>query len=612
MLTRCRCLVLGAARCRMPRKGWETWPSDGMSPGPTDVQVDEIMMPSRIADPTRSPRLVPLCRRGTLLDSAFLSVVILSSTLLYVTRLGFYSDDWAFLSIMSTSDDRSLLGLWHQQYQFNANLQMRPTQVLYQAVLFTLFGLEPLGYHIVNALMITIMTVLVYWVLRELGLSRSVAIAVAAAYGLIPNYSTDRFWFAAFGYTLTMAFYLLSLYADLRAARSRSQSLLWWKLIALLGLLAASLGYEVVLPLLLLNVVLTWWHARRLHAAGLSGRLGRWGAILFLGSNIFMIAALLVYKSVTAQGVGLPPDETAFYAVRLVVGAVVVNYGTYGLGLPYALIWGARNASGLILVSGLGLALLVLGYLNLVARHEGGFPGRTAWRRLIAGGLVVFALGYAIFLSTGRIGFSSTGIFNRVAGLGWLCTMFQSSLVRRRCFAALIAGLCGAGFVIDNVLAVAWASAWSRERIVLEEIQESLPVLPSHGTLIVHRICPYVGPAIVYESNFDLASALRLTYGDPTLKADVVTDRLSIGQDGLKTQFYGFTSIYPYSSSLLLYDLQERRVVSLSDVQAATRYLGANDSGSSMNCTGGVPGRGALVLPTDELYLRLEARGFHP
>jgi hypothetical protein len=390
-------------------------------------------------------------------------------------------------------------------------------------------------------------------------------------------------------------------------------------------LLAASLGYEVVIPLLLLNVALTWLHARRLCDAGLSWRLGRWRASLFLGSNILMIAVLLVYKSVTAQGVGLPPDETAFYAVRLVVGAVVVNYGTYGLGLPYALMWSGGNANGLILLFGLGLALLVLGYLNLVARHEGGFPGRTAWRRLTAGGLVVFALGYSIFWSTGRIGFSSTGIFNRVAiagalgfalsmvaGLGWLCTKFQSSLVRRRCFAALIAGLCGAGFLINNVLAIAWASAWNKERMVLEEIQEALPVLPPHGTLIIHKMCPYVGPAIVYESSFDLASALQLTYGDPTLKADVATDRLVIGQDGLRTQFYGFRSMYPYSRRLLLYDHGEKRVASLTDVQAATRYLGAHGSESSMSCPQGDPGRGALVLPTDELYLRLEARGFHP
>jgi hypothetical protein len=583
------------------------------------------MMSSRIGGRSMSLRLAALHRRGNLLDSAFLSLIILSSAIFYVTRLGFYSDDWAFLRIMSTSDDRSLLGLWHQQYRFNANLQMRPTQVVYQSVLFKLFGFAPLGYHIVNTLIITVVAVLLYWVLRELNLPRFVAIAIAAVYGLLPNYSTDRFWFAAFGYALSMAFYLLSLYADLRAVRSRSRSLLGWKLIALLGLLVASLGYEVVIPLLMVNVVVTWLRARRLYDAGLSGRLGRWGAILFLGSNLFVIAVLLVYKSVTAQGVGLAADETAFHGVRLVVGAIFTNYGTYGLGLPYALVWSGVNANRFVLVFGLVLTLLVLGYQILLFRNECGFPERTAWRRLIAGGLAVFALGYAIFVSTGRIGFSSTGIFNRVAiagalgfalsivaSLGWICTRFQSSRVRSRCFAVLIAALCGAGFLINNVLATAWVTAWNRERIVLAEIQESLPVLPSHTALILHGVCPYIGPAIVYESNFDLASALQLMYRDPTLKADVATDRLMIGQDGLRTQFYGFRSMYPYSERLLLYDHERKRVASLSDVQAATRYLATGNPESSMKCARGVPGRGTLVFPTDELYLRLEARGFHP
>jgi hypothetical protein len=583
------------------------------------------MSSSRTASTYGSPRLGPRYRHGNLLDSAFLSVIVLSSAVLYVTRLGFYSDDWPFLSILSTSDDRSLLGLWQQQYRFNANLQMRPTQVAYQAVLFKLFGLEPLGYHVVNALMMAIVTVLLYLVLRELDLSRVVAVAVAAVYGLIPNYSTDRFWFAAFGYTLTMAFYLLSLFADLRAAGSRSWSLWGWKITALLALLVASLGYEVVVPLLVVNVVLVWLHARHLHDAGLSGRVGRWGAILFLGSNLFMIVVLLAYKSVTAQGVGLPPDEAPFYAVRLVVGAIFTNYGTYGLGLPYAGAWAIGNANVLILVSALVLALLVLGYLVLVSREEGGFAGHAAWRRLMIAGLAVFGSGYVIFFSTGRIGFSSTGIFNRVsiaaalgfavsllAGLGWLCTRLQKPLVRRRCFVTLVAGLCGAGFLINNALALAWASAWSRERMVLEEIQESLPALPSHSTVILQGVCPYVGPAIVYESNFDLASALQLTYGDPTLKADVATERLLIGQDGLRTQFYGFRSLHPYSRRLLLYDHEEKRVAFLSDMQAATRYLGGPDRGASMSCPKGVPGRGTLVLPTDELYLRLEARGFRP
>ena len=70
--------------------------------------------------------------------------------------------------------------------------------------------------------------------------------------------------------------------------------------------------------------------------------------------------------------------------------------------------------------------------------------------------------------------------------------------------------------------------------------------------------------------------------------------------------------MYPYSRRLLLYDHGNKRVASLPDVQTATRYLAGHGSGSSMNCAPGVPGQGALILPTDELYLKLEARGFHP
>ena len=39
---------------------------------------------------------------------------------------------------------------------------------------------------------------LLYLVLRRLQPSRTLAFAVALVYVLLPNYSTDRFWFAAF------------------------------------------------------------------------------------------------------------------------------------------------------------------------------------------------------------------------------------------------------------------------------------------------------------------------------------------------------------------------------------------------------------------------------
>jgi hypothetical protein len=108
------------------------------------------------------------------------------SVIPYVTRLGFYSDDWAFLGVLSTSD-QSFTGLWERQYEFNVSLRMRPTQVIYNAMLYMLFGLAPLGYHIVNIVVLATMTVLLYMVLRELGFSRPMAVAIPALYALLPQ-----------------------------------------------------------------------------------------------------------------------------------------------------------------------------------------------------------------------------------------------------------------------------------------------------------------------------------------------------------------------------------------------------------------------------------------
>lgn len=116
------------------------------------------------------------------------------------------------------------------------------------------------------------MTLLFYITLRELGQPRLLTLTVPLVYVLLPHYSTDRFWIAAFQANLSIALYFLSLYADLRVLQAQAARMWTWKLLSIACLLGSTLAYEVVLPLFLLNVVLVWYRARKLHGQEGAGR----------------------------------------------------------------------------------------------------------------------------------------------------------------------------------------------------------------------------------------------------------------------------------------------------------------------------------------------------
>jgi hypothetical protein len=78
-----------------------------------------------------------------------LTALVILSLALYVPRLDFYSDDWAFLSKLNLAADQSMSGLYHALK--SPVTAMRPLQIYYLAALYSVFGLSPLGYHLVNA-----------------------------------------------------------------------------------------------------------------------------------------------------------------------------------------------------------------------------------------------------------------------------------------------------------------------------------------------------------------------------------------------------------------------------------------------------------------------------
>ena len=546
-------------------------------------------------------------------DCLFLTLVVLISLILYVKDLGLYSDDWHFLGLLSNSGDQSLFGLIGSVFP---DTRLRPIESLYVAGLYWLFGFQTLEYHIVNAVVFTFTILLFYLSLNELIHLRLFTVAIPLVYALLPNYSSNRFWFIAFVITLSIGLYFLSLYSDLRALRARRARIWRWKLLGLFALLCSALGYEVALPLFLLNPVLVWWRAKQY--PGPNKDLTRKIVLVSLASNALGVAAIVFYKLLTARG---EPDlfvhrmgifgDYASHLVKLAVGAIGINYGSYGIALPLKIAQVLRsypNPKVLALAALIGLA--VFGYLYRISdRLVKDAPGENSYFKMMGFGFIVFVLGYSIFLTNSQVGFSPTGVYNRsaiaaalgvaisfVGVIGWVSWVLPSPRVRRSVFCLLVSLLCAGGYLLNNTIAGFWIDASREQKDIIAAVRRQFPTLPPGTTLLLDGVCPYTGPGIVFECYWDVSGMLKMYYGDPGLKGDIVKHNLRIEEQGLFTSIYNERRLYPYSEKLFVFHVGQNKFYQLSDADAARRYFQDVNPDYKSNCPEAEEGYGAPIL----------------
>lgn len=538
---------------------------------------------------------------------------MLLSLILYVGSLGFYSDDWSFLGSLSLSADRSLGGLVQSIY--SPNVQMRPVQLVYLAGLYQLFGERPLGYHWVNAVVFLSGILLFHLVLRKLGLSRTFAIAIPLLYGLMPNYSTNRFWYAAFQANLSLSLYFLSFYSDLEAVESEQAKAWFWRMVSLISLVTSALAYEVFMPLFLINPLLIWQRDRTVSQ---SRTLRSW----LLGINWIILINLFAFKAASTtrmaeENIGSQLLANIRQALSLKFGeysfglnfkqAIAVHYGVYGVGLSRTVLQAlSQQFDWKICVLALILGLAIFQYLDRIHQAE---IHAEQMLKSIGVGFVVFGLGYAVFFTNHNVGFSPTGIINRTAiaaavgvalsivgSVGLLSCILKTKRSRHQFFCGLLALICASGCFINNFLAAFWITAYQQEKIVLSSIYQQFPSLPTDSVMLLDGVCPYVGPAIVFESNWDLAGALSMLYQDYTLQADVVTPRLTIEQNGISTLIYSLGKKYAYDR-LFIYHFGRKTVHPITSPESAQLYFQTFPTNRDPDaCPKGYPGFGVPIF----------------
>jgi hypothetical protein len=514
-------------------------------------------------------------------DSLFLTTIVILSCLPYVGGLGLYSDDWGFLSSLHHSDG-SYSGLLASVMDV---LAPRPVQGHVLASLYWLFGLDPLGYHAVNSVALTAAVLLFHLSLRALGCSRLLALVVPLIFGLLPHYSTDRFWIAAFQANAAMLLYFASLYADIRFVRHSSGLGWWWKALGTLALIGSVLAYEVTAALFLVSVIAL------LYIAGIRRRRP-WGrgtvpAALAIASNVLVLALTIGYKLTTTVRADLA-GGLRYRALRVFTEAVPVHLGEYGIALPLKVGRALRDYPDAVAAAvSMLIGLLVGVYLYRVVRTAVGPFDRAGWLAVSLLGGILFVAGYGVSLMTWEIGFHTTGANNRTAigaavgvswiftgAIGWLSSRLRAERHRWVAFSCLVALLTGSATLLTNTVAGFWVSAARQQDTLIAEIREQFSSLPSGGTLLLDGICPFEGPAPVFVTSWDMTGMLELTYRDWSLRGDVVRPNTEVLPEGVRTVLFDdVINLYPWGDDLIVFHAGTRTRATLSSLAAAQQYF---------------------------------------
>ncbi len=557
----------------------------------------------------------------TFTDITFLILIVLLSRILFVFNLGFYSDDWSFLEMFFFGDQNFL-----QNY--------RPVYLFNWYLMYSFFGFSTAGYHIINTLVFFLTAILLYISLKKLKFPRIFVLTIPLLFILLPHYSTIHFWICVIQINLCLSLFLISLYFDLKALEADLPKLLLWKLISMVAIIANVLTYELFLPFFYLSLIITFYYYRQLKinnpelvGKGKIVNVKKLVALLF--TNFLFLKIALIYKlfftvtSFRMMGSEVSFTEHLYYlflnAIRLdyneydygfnIIQSLKTAFVEYGIQLPEKLITIYNYYPDIhIFIIGIILALIIFIYLYKAVSiyNLKIFSFKTIGKMLLAG-LILFFVGYSIFFTNYSIAFTPTGIANRVsigASLGvaiilislttGICLLIKHDKLRNIFFSLAVTGLCVSGFIINNTISSFWVEAGQAENEILEEIKNEFPSLPDSTRFMLDGVCPYFGPAIVFESSWDLAGAMRIAYSRKDLRADVISPNLTVTEEGFTTSLYEVDYFYQYD--ILIYNYNEKKTFLISSMEDAIKYFESVDSNYNGNCPYGQEAHGVKIF----------------
>jgi hypothetical protein len=560
----------------------------------------------------------PLCRTFKIFwhpavhDCLFLIVITLLSLSNYITSLGFYIDDWYLLSFMSLSSDQSLTGVFTAVSA--TDRVIRPVQFFGFAASYKMFGLDPLGYHLLNGMFFSTGLVLLYLILIALRQPRVLAFSISVLYMLLPNYSTDRFWIAAHATNISMCLTLLGIYAHLQALQRGKGGFWGWEAFATICIIASGLAYEVFLPLVL--VTMTFLFVSELKTDWPHSVNGRTiaKAALRQGAIVLAVAVLILVKALWAPradyytaAIGKDGIISYFvYVSHYIVKASIYSYGYHLLELPSTAFRALRNYASpatVITSSVIGIVIFVRLYTSWDRPSAAAVTSRARMLIYLGCGIILFIAGYSLV----PINPAKDGVNNRAAiagtlgvavsmvGLVGMLTSLAPSGWRKALFIAVVGFMGMSGALIIDVLANFWVQSYRLQQELLSDIRAHVPAIPAGTTLLLDGVCPYSGPAHIFEAPWELSHALAIYYGHTGIEANIVKRGLTLGPNGVSIPSGLGPTIHPFGQ-LYVYHFDRKASYALPDAQAAQSYFDNISTDRTSRCPKDFYGNGVDVL----------------
>lgn len=549
---------------------------------------------------------------STTFDCAFLFLIVVLSAVPYVSKLGFYSDDWYNLAVLAHTSQSGIPGEVRGLLLADESMRQRPVQALYFATAFKIFGIHAMPYHLLNIATIAAATSILYLAMLEILAERWLAFLLALVFGLAPHYCTDRFWFTMQHADLSALFAFLGTWFLCRASSPHTAQSGKGFALASVCYVLSFLSYEVMLGWIVASIGFIVMRSYR------ESRRADQPQRRLTGIVLLVIALLTVGLAKVSTQQRIERHHHFLSNLGTHVGDAIAqtfqfNIWVFLLKLPLdiTVLLGQSTLSSLALVSAAVIALLVTAYLwqNLEA---GAIPRPGGCLRLSLIGLVIFALGYALFATAPRaeFEFTSTSMDNRVAiaaAPGTACIMIalaaftcfpiKRDIAKVRSFSILIGLICFANCLVIDGIAAYWVKAASEQADILRSLKADAPLLPFGSVVLLDGFCRYSGPGFVFEADGDTTGAVQIALRNASLKADVISADVHFDTSAVDTTYYGAPEeTYAYGPRLFVYNIRSRKFINLASQNTAQAYLRSPNAQARNHCPAGRDGRGVKIF----------------